>query len=100
MKPSEAFREAKCVLFERDWAQHTFGIEGGSVCALGAIGVALTGDELGWLDQGSAIITTLRRAIGGPITLFNDAPGRTFDEVIDAFDKAEKLAEQAEALDA
>lgn len=107
MKPSEVLREARNVLFERGWHQGDFTpldaddepVADGPVCAYGAIGVVL-GDVCCEGIDTTAVDPFLFAALGvgrdAEIPEWNDEPGRTFGEVIDVFDKAEKLAEAAE----
>lgn len=107
MKPSEVIREARNQLFERGW--HQGGYEGpdGSVCMAGAVNAALTGRPRLLASESNAtfalidaVRAPLEAASDGHVPHFNDTEGRTFDEVIEAFDRAEKFAEQAEALEA
>lgn len=104
MKPSEIIRESKCILFEQGWAQHTLSDSSGAVCAFGAINQAAHGspryglraDERFSAAMGVAT-NALRKAIRTrDIPIWNNAPETTFDEVVEAFDRAEKIAEQAE----
>lgn len=96
MKDSEIFREARNVLFERGWGTGHWGtVDGdGPVCLEGAVNCAAM------LSLGEMLVHSfamnspvLREACGGLIPFsFNDSPERTFDEVIDALERAEKLA--------
>lgn len=102
MKPSEIIRESKCILFERGWCKEALENERGEVCALGAINVAATGmaclSSLGHYPRDVvAAKQSLSSAISEPLIYrWNNDSERTFDEVIEALDRAEKLAEQAE----
>jgi hypothetical protein len=102
VKPSEAIREGRNRLLERGWCQDVLEEADGSLCSVGAIRSAVLGDTDRTYDPAAMwvckrAVATLSDAAGVHIPVFNDAPGRTFDEVIDVFDKAEKLAEQAES---
>lgn len=98
MKPSEVIRETKVQLFERGWAQGKFENDRGEVCVRGAIGLALFGDTSASIRQLACdpIEQLILEAVGCEVTGWNDDKSRTFDEVIDGLDKAEKLAEQRE----
>jgi hypothetical protein len=92
MKPSEIIREGRNQLFERGWHQGDLIGPGGSVCGEGAVRCA---------SEASTAVTRALVFLGvavnySPYFRWNDMPGRTFDEVVEAFDKAEKLAEAAE----
>lgn len=94
MNAAEVLREARNVLFERGW--HKGGIEGtdGSLCALGAIDRAARGGMGSQSDPFLAASRALQSVVGArSIGSWNDADDRTFDEVLEAFDKAEKIAE-------
>lgn len=93
MTPAEMIREAKCVLFERGWHQGDSEAPDGSVCVRGALGVVA--DGCAWnLGMGTTALQYLREAIGrASIINWNDDPDRSFGEVIDALDRAEKIAE-------
>lgn len=101
MKASEVIREARNVLFERGWYQGDFVGPDGSVCAYGALVVA-EGMEVRKSNADAGTCETdaadyFERAIP-VLSMFdwNDKPGRTLNEVMEALDKAEKLALIAE----
>lgn len=106
MKPSELLREGRNQLFERG---HTKGEleRDGQVCSIGALYCAVygtarpSGQALADMETHSQFLSAyrcLKRAANCDFVAdWNDRPNRTFSEVIDAFDKAEKLAEAAEA---
>lgn len=105
MKPSEVIREARNVLFERGWTRRQLEHDDGSVCAMGALRIAAYGAVLGWGPEVESARDCLIAADAHlpdfitdepSVPAWNDYPGRTFGEVIDAFDKAEKLALIAE----
>jgi len=104
MTPAEIIREMRALLFERGWCRHGLTNALDELCLLGAHNVA-TGmqadDEIAAYTQcfASGAISALVEAVGcsGPYMLFiwQDEIDRTFDEVIDLLDKAEKIAERA-----
>jgi hypothetical protein len=106
MKSSEIVRETKNVLFSRGW--HQGGYEGpdGSVCLRGAVRVAVLGDLRSVTDEEIAggsyhsidrAEDCIRRLLPDwNLAGWNDTPGRTFGEVIDVLDLAEKRAMIAE----
>lgn len=94
------FRRAAELLDERGWCQGRYVNENGSLCAGGALGVALgatpnlipqpipqnfktwTGMDGGVEEQWIAGIALLIHIIGkGGVAVFNDKRGRTADEV-------------------
>lgn len=104
MKPSEVIREARPILFERGWTQRMEMGPDGSVCLVGAIKAAR------WEHDNSNGVHFTERRVPPKVRAFlkaalnvnsiehwNDMRERTFDDVIDALDKAEKLAEISEA---
>lgn len=94
-KPSELIREARLKLFEKGWTQHTNRDRAtGAICALQAVDDAVGGR---WDATAHAVEAHLRDAVGGDVMSWNDRTGRAFDEVVDAFDRAEKFAEIEEA---
>jgi hypothetical protein len=102
MKASELLREARNVLFERGWCQNALEDEG-RVCAVGAVNVADHGCAQWDFENYGASISAraaLNAAAGTEIVAFNNTPERTFDEIVDVFDKAEKIALIAEESDA
>jgi hypothetical protein len=105
MKPSEIIRESKNVMFERGWCQGSFERLDGSVCVRGALRLSATqGARIVWTDgwqvgEAEAAAHVSTAVGGGYIPTWNDTKGRTFSEVIDALDLAEKLAMIAEERD-
>lgn len=105
MKPSEVIRETRNVLFERGWHQGSLRGPGDSRCVIGAtyavIGIELPtnnetlNDTRDWMET-----LPVLEAATAPfrVSAWNDEEGRTFSEVIDMLDKAEKIAEQRETL--
>lgn len=99
MKTSEIINKTKSILFERGWRQSDIEAPDGSLCVLGALSVARHGTTVGLWDEedGEVILATIGRTdVGG----WNDEPGRTFSEVIDMLDLAEKKALISEELEA
>lgn len=70
------------------WCQGRLGDCDGPVCALGAIKVAMGGHPLGALgDTGRAALKAVNETVGADsLVLWNDAPGRTAEQVIEAFE--------------
>ncbi len=84
---------AKNYLQEHGWCPNGAGGEGGTVCIATAIAITTTGDRFP-AEVISAISRTIgvHPPIGVAIGVWNDAPGRTIEEVLDAFDRAIALA--------
>lgn len=107
-RPSALIREMKSQLYALGWCQRSMESTDGSICMLGALTNACnrweqtTGvwpDEAGW-SANDAIVKAGASLFDGDtpsISLWNDAPDRTFDQVIAALDSAEKIAELQEA---
>ena len=100
MKTSEVIRGARNVLFERGWTKHYLHNSAGNVCLRGALMQATAG-RISWsvwddISPAESIISG-KLINGVNVAAWNNAPGRTFDEVIEVLDKAEKIAEQMEA---
>lgn len=98
MTPAEVLAGARDVLAERGWHQGGFMGQDGAVCAMGALRVACFGELLpGQFSTGlGAAHELLARVVEGPIDWWNDAQGRTYEDVILALKQAEELAlEQA-----
>lgn len=113
MKASELIREARNVLFERGWHQGYFTpidddtgeplADDGPVCIYGAIGCVLGDVENKGISTAAVdpfLFAVLDVEDDCEVTEWNDAQERTFSEVIDALDRAEKLAEQRECFSA
>jgi hypothetical protein len=104
MKPSEVLVQMRDVLETRGWTQKCY-IDGlGRRCLLGAAGApqgirspelcAATSAALTALEEkivemypGGAGIRSFSSVPGDSIPIFNDAPGRTLQEVFDLIDK-------------
>lgn len=102
MKVSEILRAGKAAIETRGWCQgdeaSIFGKDGRCCAATALMAVSLWGDANG-LDKpypiefpGNEAMRLLKRAAGiretDPIAAWNDAPERTVDEVLAAYDKA------------
>lgn len=96
MKPSEVIDTVLIDLLPdaTRWVQgryHQNGLKDAKYCLLGAIGVAMTGNPLGY---GGPVYRAVGDAIqeqeGEPLALmsFNDRRGRTYDEVRAVLEKA------------
>lgn len=95
MKPSEQIREVKATLMDRGWVQGTAQNSRGEVC-LGKA-VVLTSQKYGIF--GPSLYERVLEAIFAVdgqrwnyIPPWNDRIGRTFTDVGDVLDRAEKLA--------
>lgn len=109
MKTSELLRKAADEIRRRGWHQGTYAAEGGTlescaVCSLGAISAAALGSPVAFADDRSTpatdrAILRLAQAVAGPRAYglhtvdWNDAEGRTVEEVLDAFERAAVAAE-------
>lgn len=104
MTTIEVLRKAREVLVTRGWHQGGYAsdrtqLDTCSVCAVGAIYVAVCGKPFGTLGRGlvHAAAGLLADAVGYRGSLFgeawNDVHGRTFEEVLAAFDAAIAAAE-------
>lgn len=86
---------ARAYLVEHGWCSHGAGDSYGRVCvasAIAAVSVAkLHSGTAGWL-MGKALGVFPSRIDGYTIGRWNDAPGRTYAEVLAAFDRAIELA--------
>lgn len=114
MKPSEIIRHGKSELLERGFARGRMLDSEGRVCSLGAIALSenteddvLVKDFRLFTDRGPLFDAAryISRGFDHKVSDDEDVIDsiwrssdscESFDEVIDAFDKAEKLAEQAE----
>lgn len=105
----EVIREARNLLFERGWWKGDLEGPNGELCVEGALCVAKNGGMHGMITHELLgpvwkAIEAASRARGisskGDIPcgafIWNDAKDRTFDEVIEVLDRAEKIAEQSE----
>jgi hypothetical protein len=104
MKPSEVLAQMRDVLETRGWTQQSYIDRRGRRCLLGAVGAvqgtrrlelwAAASDALTALEHkiaeiypDSTGIRSLNTCPGDSISVFNDAPGRTLQEIFDLLDK-------------
>ena len=64
------------LLRERGWKQHGYGVPDGPYCLAGAI---IANGEIVDTDR---ILDRLRERLGMPVWQWNDAPGRTVEQVL------------------
>lgn len=92
--PEGVLRAAARYIEEHGWTQGTFQDETGAVCATGAVNAVLHGDPLGYDVQRVDLKIRVFRELElrteeqfgeGSIVDFNDAEGRTVDEVLAVF---------------
>lgn len=102
LKTSELLRKAADEIRRRGWHQGWYGSSAAdpmncSVCAAGAIVAAELGDpyEMFTADYHKAR-GYLWRIVGG-VSVWNDDPRRTVEEVLDVFEKAAVAAELEES---
>ena len=101
MKPSEGLEKTLEVLYDRGWTKHRFERKTGEVCLRGATRLVMCGTTY----LGSAVcynsildayilqaIRTSHITTRDSITHWNDAPGRTFDDIVEVLELAKKLA--------
>lgn len=102
--PSEFIREMKATHVQRGWVQNIMEDEYGHLCLVGARlvtskGLSLLYPEIGIYNIAGAALGSIADAIGinrTELVEWNDHPHRTFNDLIDIYDKAEKLALIAE----
>lgn len=101
LSTADVLRAAKQVLIERGWTQGKYVDDFGCVCSFGAINVAVTGDPRqsgSYRSSEEQAATEASRLVSKAVDrelldIWNDAVGRTKDDVLAAFDKAIALAE-------
>lgn len=79
MNSREVLQAAARYIDECGWTQGSYGVSGGPRCALGAI--------LHVSDDSTAVVRAAQRLkgfLGIDITVWNDAKGRTRDEIVAA----------------
>lgn len=104
MKLSEILRAAKALIETRGWCQgdeaSIWGPPNGPCCAATAISQLNIPWSGGQSFQGNGAIKLLKQAAGLPeiygLAQWNDAPERTKEEVLAAYDKAITAAEAQE----
>lgn len=97
MTPAEALSKARDVLAERGWHQGDYEGAEGSVCLYGALAAAVgvAPADLGTsttVVAAAAILPRTRAMDGGLVSIWNDAPERTYEDVVLALKQAEELA--------
>ncbi len=99
MKTSEVLYKAIDILHERGWTQDVYENAEGNVCSLGAIDSARMDLDLSTSESGADDpIEALEEIIGyQDVPEWNDAPERTFEDVLLAFKTAAYEAELREA---
>lgn len=113
MKTSELLRKAADEIRRRGWFQGAYGdvdpdgetpldeqMKTCRVCAWGAVRSAANGSPYGWEHDTATPVDRSILALTGVIPIpsvpdWNDAPGRTVEEVLDAFERAAQAAETA-----
>jgi hypothetical protein len=106
-KAVELGKLARSVLEQHGWTQGNFGEPGVGFCTLGAIRQAreetkrlgMTVDA--WLDARGVLLNAIYNVLpldewSGSLIDWNDAKGRTKDEVFDLFDRAVARIEAAQ----
>lgn len=98
-EPEILLRDARKLIEKHGWIQGDWGGYEDGFCALGALNRADNefankhggGLLVGWWRACWLLSQTVGNA---PVMQWNDTPGRTKEEVIDAFKKAQKLAKE------
>jgi hypothetical protein len=105
METADILEKAAEVLETRGWCQYTYEAPSGEVCAIGAVRTAVWGAPLLMCVSREIVQEDYSKANGALKALadhvnfqywpeigafWNDAPGRTKEEVIDAFKHAAK----------
>jgi hypothetical protein len=87
---------ARQYLVERGWCKGAFGDDGSPRCMVGAI-LSATGARGCFDPLILGAMRALKSVTGSPGTVvgWNDAPDRTEQEVLDAFDRAAAIAHSA-----
>lgn len=83
----QLLRDTKERLFEKGWMKNDFGFLDGPNCLAGAV-LAVASD-----DNSNQVFTALEKEIGNVISGWNDAPERTFNDVVDVIDSCIKRLE-------
>lgn len=86
----QRLRATKERLFEKGWRTGSLGGINGPNCLVGAVINARNTTDLQLpyapaTETGETLVV-LERSLGTKVPVFNDAPGRTFDDIIDAID--------------
>lgn len=93
----QRLRATKERLFEKGWKTGSLGGINGPNCLMGAVIGARNDTDLqlpyATATETAETLVALEQSLGTKVPVFNDAPGRTFDEVIDAIDSCIKSLE-------
>jgi hypothetical protein len=93
MSASDVIRETRNLLFERGWTQYGSVDPDGSMCVLGALTtVARTADRSSVEAATAAVFEAVGRGCTS-VTSWNDESGRTFSEVVEMLERAERVAD-------
>lgn len=97
MSALEILRGARALLVDKGWVQGVAAVDGdgycvgsskATVCRLCALGAIWRSAGGSLTKEAIDVEAVMNKVAGGSIAEFNDAPGRTKDEVLAAFDKA------------
>lgn len=80
----ETLQKMKDELMVKGWTRAKFEDEDGRVCLLGSLTRSNFLNEADFIE----VLEALRQVTGFSILGFNDARGRTFNDIIDVLDKA------------
>jgi hypothetical protein len=87
----DVIRRTKEVLLERGWCQNALEDAWGRVCLVGAFDVATSGDvRMGphrWTEDVLDAYDAIAGRCAGPWNCWNNAPERTFEEVVALLDE-------------
>lgn len=77
------------VLDKRGWCQGLIQNGDGNVCALGALALVCTGDAFDWMDEDflTARSALMEHLPCGSVSVWNNRPGRTAEDVKELFAK-------------
>ena len=89
MNAAEVLSKARDVLAERGWHQGDLEGEDGSVCVLAAMEVAWHGSGVPFVVLSNAVEAVIPTHL---VSVWNDDPSRTYEDVILALKQAEELA--------
>lgn len=97
MEASEVLDNAKTAIIERGWCKNALVDMDGRLCLLGAIQFGEHGRAGVGVRIHDGAFTALRSVLPRFAAGWNNAPERTFGDVIDALDEARLVAKQREA---
>lgn len=95
---ADVLDRAHDVMLVRGWAQGGYQNASGGVCAYGAMHYATTGDRMWSNELSDRAAVALCKFLGGCLVTFNDAEGRTIDDVLDAFRQTSKKLRNGELV--